>query len=155
MKFGLTKNFAESVECRFPESGLHNVLYITLWKYINYLQNWGVNHRLKKLAIPKIQEEFLPEFQLKYSVSLNSLIFHFTGTNPDRLKFSGPQSITCFVLSIFVSRFFRMQKILMDLILHFWRGDIIYRLKAQFHRKGCVIFRQIIALRFRRLFLSQ
>ena len=111
---------------------VHNIIKIhnTICK-IEALGKTGVNHRLKKLAIPKIQEEFLPEFQLKCSVSLNSLIFHFTGTNPDRLKFSGPQSITCFVLSIFVSSFFRMQKILMDLILHFWRGDIIYRLKTQ------------------------
>ena len=85
---------------------------------IEALGKTGVNHRLKKLAIPKIQE-----FQLKCSVSLNSLIFHFTGTNPDRLKFSGPQSITCFVLSIFVSSFFRMQKILMDSIFVFLTGS--------------------------------
>ena len=110
---------------------------------IEALGKTGVNHRLKKLAIPKI----LPEFQLKCSVSLNSLIFHFTGTNPDRLKFSGPQSITCFVLSIFVSSFFRMQKILMDLILHFWRGDIIYRLKTQLSFIGKVAWFPVKSLR--------
>ena len=34
-----------------------------------------------------------------------------------------------------VSSFFKMSKILLDSVLHFWRGKIVYRVKTQLSRR--------------------
>ena len=77
------------------------------------------------------------------SVSLNSLFRRKSGSSNFQswtscyaalIPYLDPQSITCSIFSTFVLSFCKMHKILLDSIrfeFHFWRGDIVYKVKIQ------------------------